>query len=1244
MPDAAGRRDTTSHFATAVLGLPTTALPDVDDDAARALEAIGVSTVYDLARSAVFSVAGELVSRTGPIARPPADWVDSNYPADSDPKMWPVRTLRAVTNKAGATLHDALKVNNLGEFALWPPYRLARELLDLALGISAAVDGAAESSNFDETVPADLIPTNDLPTESVRYSTLVLGEVHEPSADGDPVGKSILTESQLDLSVALQKAAAGFQHVAEGALLTYEQSWHSLGLALGDVRKTIPLAAGEVVRVAQRDWTRRQAGTRSEAGSEQEQLANTTAHNRALNEVAAAVTAESQSGFTRSSAYSSSSQSGWASSSGLLGAIVGGVTSTGAEAANLTNAMTVTGSEGNRRVNSSMQQNIQESTQQNASAARSRRATVVEEISESDAATASTRILANYNHAHALNVIFYELIQVHRVTTRLCAVDKVLFIPLKMLDFTQADIGVDQAAALFPHAINLDIRELLQRYVKGPIAHFPTLPKGPMPEPRPADPIQPVMRPLVPTLADQLAAMRSRLPGLSGALQRADIEAARLPLVDTVKVAALQVTGVAPGAQIIATLADGSQEIAEVTDKGEAIFKREIDLSKNVNVTFNPKGVTVEQDAMITLPLLGSGTAGLSLPISGGFPSTIVDVRGRLSDGERQQLLLHLQRYRVRYNQALWAELDETAIAMLLAGYTYGDGAEAKPLLQWIDPKPIGFVGNYLVFRLRLDEPGAADQPKSVRKKWSEWRASHGLGPEQLKEDAATSILVPMPTDGLFAEAVLGRANCAEKIDISRFINWHEAPIPIQPPEIAPVSTAGQPQGMSLKSGEFPAPLINIVGPTSLPAPTLGQATVNAVANGNLFRDMSAAAATLGLAQGALQASATGAQSAGEQATDLQKQQLQIAGRLAEIAAQAATSYFGGGGGGLAETGLTAAGGLMNAGRRVDSAKAGTRPSSGLSLNGGAEVGASPDEVATGVGSSGTTVGPVAPSSREGADAASSGGTGYEERGFLAALGQRPESLADSKRAPSDGLREKAISDPQRPAGERSGISYELLEAWSLPAPTKRPDLMILTSAQSQVLSWLQFHKKLILDAEEVWKVDRRAIAGVIAWEALENVISPLLRPDGFGRSSGPGKVHYSTELLWGEGDPIAKQVEAAGYLPVLTMEGRRAKLATAAGAIEYIGAILSAIADIAAKSKHKFKMRGMPDILTNVYHGEDLNSWKSDLDRKPVGEAFRAGNPMAVWLAARLRYVEAAVGVPSPRLGQLGYIGPPKR
>jgi hypothetical protein len=151
------------------------------------------------------------------------------------------------------------------------------------------------------------------------------------------------------------------------------------------------------------------------------------------------------------------------------------------------------------------------------------------------------------------------------------------------------------------------------------------------------------------------------------------------------------------------------------------------------------------------------------------------------------------------------------------------------------------------------------------------------------------------------------------------------------------------------------------------------------------------------------------------------------------------------------------------------------------------------------------------------------------------------------------------------------------------------------------------------------------------------------------GRSVGLGKVHLLnhrvTGALYGlrhigafrllaeiacaiDADTIAKQTEDAGYLPVQTFESRAALLATPEGAIRYIGAIMSAAADIAVREGFE-DIRGNPVMLTNVYQGQTLATWEQRLRGKPAGTRLTGGNSMDVWVAAHLRFLEDGVGRP---------------
>jgi hypothetical protein len=205
---------------------------------------------------------------------------------------------------------------------------------------------------------------------------------------------------------------------------------------------------------------------------------------------------------------------------------------------------------------------------------------------------------------------------------------------------------------------------------------------------------------------------------------------------------------------------------------------------------------------------------------------------------------------------------------------------------------------------------------------WGQWLTDHGISMSKIKTE-----LVPLPSGGVFAEAVLGRYNGAEKLDMTRFWNWQDSPIPIAAPEIAPVEMTSRGATEDLKPGQLGAPVVSIVNPTSLPEPTGLAAALQAIQNGNMFRDMSGLAATMGLTQAALNAASAGATSAGSQAGANAATAAQLLSDLAKTAASVMTMGVGGGAGLLAGGGgmlggasnISHAGALVNQGRSLDS-------------------------------------------------------------------------------------------------------------------------------------------------------------------------------------------------------------------------------------------------------------------------------------------------------------------------------------
>ena len=182
------------------------------------------------------------------------------------------------------------------------------------------------------------------------------------------------------------------------------------------------------------------------------------------------------------------------------------------------------------------------------------------------------------------------------------------------------------------------------------------------------------------------------------------------------------------------------------------------------------------------------------------------------------------------------------------------------------------------------------------------------------------------------------------------------------------------------------------------------------------------------------------------------------------------------------------------------------------------------------------------------------------------------------------------------------------------------------SDAGQAVAFWLKTHRSEIVDAARRWRIDRRAIAGAIAWEALQNPSSHS------ARASGPAKVH-----AWDFPDnpvtPIRRwaiswvdAVELSGRLPRRTLAEREAILATPQGAIEYIGAIM----DVAASTAefHGWDVREQPAILAYAFHARNLVTWNDTVENKQPSDDFQLPRHlMGGWVADHLPYLEQIVG-----------------
>jgi hypothetical protein len=209
------------------------------------------------------------------------------------------------------------------------------------------------------------------------------------------------------------------------------------------------------------------------------------------------------------------------------------------------------------------------------------------------------------------------------------------------------------------------------------------------------------------------------------------------------------------------------------------------------------------------------------------------------------------------------------------------------------------------------------------------------------------------------------------------------------------------------------------------------------------------------------------------------------------------------------------------------------------------------------------------------------------------------------------------------------GVSNELRDAPEMCVATRRKTI---TLDEMRVLAWLKSHAPEIVAVERKYNIDRRAIAGAIAWEALENV------KHGTGVWPGPGKVHaIGVTKILGKAIPnpmkksVAEETEDAGYLPPRSgVRDRYNTLKSPSASIAYIAAIMRGGSDIA--EENGFTMNDDPVALTEFYQAWDLERWRKHMQTKAPGTAIVGADRMSVWVRKNLDYLEDAVGKPSVR------------
>jgi len=193
-------------------------------------------------------------------------------------------------------------------------------------------------------------------------------------------------------------------------------------------------------------------------------------------------------------------------------------------------------------------------------------------------------------------------------------------------------------------------------------------------------------------------------------------------------------------------------------------------------------------------------------------------------------------------------------------------------------------------------------------------------------------------------------------------------------------------------------------------------------------------------------------------------------------------------------------------------------------------------------------------------------------------------------------------------------ISIELSDAPPGPTPYDRVD------------GWLQLHRESLARAEMRFHVDRRAIAAVIAWEAIFDIEPSYY--GGFAKFAGPGKVHYK-EFRLGAGATAAFEIEEMGILPRRSFMDRLKLLETPDGAITYIAAIMHGFDLYSRQTLHASIACNVP-LLTTLYTAYSPRGARSRFERTRSVLKLR-DNAAGRWAHSAAHYLGEAAGTANP-------------
>ncbi len=769
------------------------------------------------------------------------------------------------------------------------------QLSDLAIGVDARcapelpvsgkVTDAGKRNSFDMFLGGlkDEIKRSGLPK--------VLSEIAAANSEAKLVNYVSRLAKQNEVYVG--RLSDVFAHltcpvIELGYVCGHLQEWTNLGTNLGEVVHSVSFAPGESRNIAKVNWYRRQAIARNEATKVSEAEQADFVQNRALEEITSAVAREHQSGGSATETGTTATAASFVGALAVgagVGAAIGTVIEPGAGTAiGATIGAGVSGvaagglimsqsqalgkiesdTSGDRSIIGEVQQRIQLSTSQTASAIRSLWSTIVIEDTQAENIEATTTNITNYNHMHALNLQYYEVLQHYLVRMGVEKIEPILLLPFTYLDFTGFQFIRDYWDVIREHIDDAGLKAQGDSY-------FVTedVPAAPDLLPVPPEPQRPngTIRNLRVSLAfsyDKAVTIRlfAKPPGgtqiegeednirTAGDVRRRNYSFERIEAVSRLDLV-VEIDRNDGGLFVIsveveeATLETDDEHLEVQNTPLGRVTIRDADRSGRYTKQWAVPGAENPKKYALAVAKRNAIIAE-NAARQAAFDALTADIN-RFKD-RLERLVLRRRYY---FTRIILNSLEPEELVRLIGAVELSQGGAGRlPLSAIADPNIIGFVTGAFILKLRRLDAHAqskvlkrfgfgANVPTDIEALVAYADRTISFYDDREQKDPIVSVdHVYVPTGGLFAEAVLGRANSAEYLDPERFFHWDKSGIPNAAPAISPVGTETRFQGQTLNV-TVPEGNLTIVQPQALPEPNGLQQALSAVQNGNLFRDMS---------------------------------------------------------------------------------------------------------------------------------------------------------------------------------------------------------------------------------------------------------------------------------------------------------------------------------------------------------------------------------------------------------------------